>query len=244
MKIILRLEKVSKSFKENEVVSNISFNLKYNQILGMLGPNGCGKTTTIGMILGLIEPTNGNIFLDNIKINNSRKNNILNAMNFASPYVDLPKKLTVSQNLRIYARLYNVKNISERIEEISEYLQIGDLQKKVFGELSSGQKTRVSLAKSLINKPRLLLLDEPTASLDPYIGEYVRKFIENYKNNNKLSILLASHNMREVERLCDKIIIMDKGKIIDYGKTKELIKRHRKKNLEETFLDAVEKNEF
>jgi len=177
MKIILRLEKVSKSFKENEVVSNISFNLKYNQILGMLGPNGCGKTTTIGMILGLIEPTNGNIFLDNIKINNSRKNNILNAMNFASPYVDLPKKLTVSQNLRIYARLYNVKNISERIEEISEYLQIGDLQKKVFGELSSGQKTRVSLAKSLINKPRLLLLDEPTASLDPYIGEYVRKVL-------------------------------------------------------------------
>ena len=245
MNKILSLEKVSKVYNKTKVLSEISFKLERNKTLGMLGPNGCGKTTTLGIILGLIKPTSGKVYVDNIQIDASRNNKTLSLMNFASPYIDFPKKLTVLQNLKIYARLYDIKNINERIDEISEYLQLLNLYNKSFGELSSGQKTRVSLAKALINKPRLLLLDEPTASLDPYIGEYVRKFIKNYKDYNKLSILLASHNMKEVERLCDAVIIIDKGRVIDYGKTYNLKERYKEKSLEKIFLKALcKKNEF
>ncbi len=244
MSIILSLESISKKFNDTYVVSNISFKLKTNQTLGILGPNGCGKTTTMGMILGLIKPTLGKILIDSKELDSSRNIKILQAINFASPYIDLPKRLSVFQNLKIYAMLYSVKNISERIQEISQYLQLEKLYNKPVGELSSGQKTRVSLAKALINKPKILLLDEPTASLDPYIGEYVRNFIEIYKKKNNLSMLIASHNMLEVQRLCDEIIIMDKGKIIDSGKPLDLIKKYKKTNLEETFLKMLEKNEI
>ena len=244
MSIILSLESISKKFNDTYVVSNISFKLKTNQTLGILGPNGCGKTTTMGMILGLIKPTLGKILIDSKELDSSRNIKILQAINFASPYIDLPKRLSVFQNLKIYAMLYSVKNISERIQEISQYLQLEKLYNKPVGELSSGQKTRVSLAKALINKPKILLLDEPTASLDPYIGEYVRNFIEIYKKKNNLSMLIASHNKLEVQRLCDEIIIMDKGKIIDSGKPLDLIKKYKKTNLEETFLKMLEKNEI
>ena len=181
MSIILSLESISKKFNDTYAVSNISFKLKTNQTLGILGPNGCGKTTTMGMILGLIKPTIGKIFIDSKELDSSRNIKILQAINFASPYIDLPKRLSVFQNLKIYAMLYGVKNVSKRVQEISQHLQLEKLYNKPVGELSSGQKTRVSLAKSLINKPKILLLDEPTASLDPYIGEYVRNFIEIYK---------------------------------------------------------------
>ena len=160
-------------------------------------------------------------------------------MNFASPYVELPKKLSVKQNLEIYGRLYGVKNLSLRVNELAEDLNLKDFLNKKTGELSSGQKNRVSLAKSLINKPEILLLDEPTASLDPDIGDYVRSYVQSYKSKNKITILLASHNMAEVERLCDSVIMMKKGKIIDQGTSKEIISRHGRANLEETFLKIV-----
>ena len=210
-----------------------------NKTVGLLGPNGCGKTTSIGMMLGLIKPTSGDIIIQNKNINTFERNELLSIMNFASPYVELPKKLSVKQNLEIYGRLYGVKNLSLRVNELAEDLNLKDFLNKKTGELSSGQKNRVSLAKSLINKPEILLLDEPTASLDPDIGDYVRSYVQTYKSKNKVTILLASHNMAEVERLCDSVIMMKKGKIIDQGTSKEIINRHGRANLEETFLKIV-----
>jgi len=210
--------------------------------LGLLGPNGCGKTTSIGMMLGLITPTSGEIFIDGIKLNSENRINLLSLMNFASPYVELPKKLTVKQNLEVYARLYGVNNKVERIEELVEDLNLSKFLDKNTGELSSGQKNRVSLAKSLINKPKLLFLDEPTASLDPDVGDFVREYLEKYKNKNELTMLLASHNMKEVERLCSKIIMMKQGKIVDEGTCKDLIDKHGRKNLEDTFLKIARSN--
>ena len=210
-----------------------------NKTIGLLGPNGCGKTTSIGMMLGLIKPTTGDIIIQNKNINTFERNKLLSIMNFASPYVELPKKLSVKQNLQIYGRLYGVNDLSLRIDELAEDLNLKDFINKKTGELSSGQKNRVSLAKSLINKPEILLLDEPTASLDPDIGDYVRSYVQTYKSKNKVTILLASHNMAEVERLCDSVIMMKKGKIIDQGTSKEIINRHGRSNLEETFLKIV-----
>ena len=201
-----------------------------------MGPNGCGKTTSIGMMLGLIEPSEGEIKIDNKNLQSFKRNQILSRINFASPYIELPKKLTVKQNLEVYGRLYGVKNLNDRILEISDDLNIKDFFQKKTGELSSGQKNRVSLAKSLINKPEILLLDEPTASLDPDIGDFIRSYIQEYRSKNQVTILLASHNMSEVERLCDSVIMMKKGKIIDRGTCNEIIKRHGRNNLEETFL--------
>ena len=232
----LKVKNLVKKFKTAIAVNNISFEIEKNMTLGMLGPNGCGKTTSIGMMLGLITPTSGEIFINEIKLEPKNRIKLLSLMNFASPYIELPKKLTVKQNLEIYARLYGVKNISKRIEEMSEDLNLKKFLNKLTGELSSGQKNRVSLAKSLINSPKLLFLDEPTASLDPDIGDFVRQYLENYKKNNELTILLASHNMKEVERLCDSIVMMKKGEIVDKGTCNELIQKHGRKNLEDTFL--------
>ena len=190
-------------------------------------------------MLGLIKPTTGDIIIQNKNINTFERNKLLSIMNFASPYVELPKKLSVKQNLQIYGRLYGVNDLSLRIDELAEDLNLKDFINKKTGELSSGQKNRVSLAKSLINKPEILLLDEPTASLDPDIGDYVRSYVQTYKSKNKVTILLASHNMAEVERLCDSVIMMKKGKIIDQGTSKEIINRHGRANLEETFLKIV-----
>ena len=241
----LEVKNLVKKFKTTIAVNNISLEIEKNSTLGLLGPNGCGKTTSIGMMLGLITPTSGEIFIDGIPLNSKNRIKLLSLMNFASPYIELPKKLTVIQNLEVYARLYGVKDKSDRIHELVEDLNLKKFLYKKTGELSSGQKNRVSLAKSLINKPKLLFLDEPTASLDPDVGDFVREYLEQYKNKTELTILLASHNMKEVERLCNKIVMMKQGKIVDEGTCEELINKHGRVNLEDTFLKiARDKNEL
>ena len=240
--MFIQIKNLTKIYNKYLAVNKINFQIEKNKTVGLLGPNGCGKTTTIGMILGLVSPTTGEILIDNKNINLLERDEILKRFNFASPYVELPKKLTVKQNLEIYGRLYGIKDLNNRINEIAEDLDIKSFFKRKTGELSSGQKNRVSLAKSLINKPEILLLDEPTASLDPDIGDFIRSYIQEYKSKNKITILLASHNMNEVERLCDSIIMMRKGKIIDRGTCKDLINKHGRNNLEETFLKLVRNN--
>mgnify|MGYP001498241471 CR=1 FL=1 len=232
----IEVKNLTKKFKSITAVNNISFKIEKNNTLGLLGPNGCGKTTSIGMMLGLITPTSGEILIDGIKLDSKSRIKLLSLMNFASPYIELPKKLTVKQNLEVYARMYGILNKDKRIKELIEDLNLRQFLDKKTGELSSGQKNRVSLAKSLINKPKLLFLDEPTASLDPDVGDFVRQYLEKYKKENELTMLLASHNMKEVERLCDKIIMMKQGSIVDEGTCEELIKKHGRKNLEDTFL--------
>jgi len=241
----INVKNLSKKFNNFLAVNNINFTLEKNKTLGLLGPNGCGKTTSIGMMLGLISPTSGEVLIDNQNVNKVNRSDLLSRMNFASPYIELPKKLTVKENLEVYGRLYGIKDLKHRISEISEDLNLNNFLNKKTGELSSGQKNRVSLAKSLINKPELLFLDEPTASLDPDIGDFVRSYIETYKVKNKITILLASHNMKEVERLCDTIIMMKEGQIVDRGTCEDLISRHGRDNLEDTFLKiARSKNEM
>ena len=231
----LQIINLSKSYDTKEAVKNISFKLSQNKIVGILGPNGCGKTTTIGMILGLLKPTSGKILINGIEIESHRVD-LLNKLNFISPYIELPKKLTVKQNLEVYGRLYDVNKLKIKIDYLCEKLRLYEFINKITGELSSGQKNRVSLAKSIINDPEVLLLDEPTASLDPETGDFVRSFLEEYQRENKTSILLASHNMSEVERLCSSVLMMNKGTIIDQGTPGELINKHGRKNMEEVFL--------
>ena len=226
---------LSKIYDKKKAVKDISFKVNKNEIIGILGPNGCGKTTTIGMILGLLKPTSGKVLINGIEIEKKRVE-LLNNLNFISPYIELPKKLTVKQNLIVYGKLYDVKNLTSKIEYLSEKLRLEEIINKITGELSSGQKNRVSLAKSIINDPLILLLDEPTASLDPETGDFVRSFLEDYQKERGTSILLASHNMSEVERLCSSVLMMNNGSIIDQGSTEELINKHGRKNMEEVFL--------
>ena len=226
---------LSKVYNNKKAVKDISFKINKDEIIGILGPNGCGKTTTIGMILGLLKPTKGKVLINGFDIEKKRVE-LLNNLNFISPYIELPKKLTVKQNLEVYGRLYDIKNLSSKIEYLTEELRLNEIIYKITGELSSGQKNRVSLAKSIINEPTVLLLDEPTASLDPETGDFVRSFLENYQKGIKASILLASHNMTEVERLCSSVLMMKNGVIIDQDSPKDLIKKHGRKNLEEVFL--------
>ena len=235
MTIPLEIIDLSKSYDLKEAVRNISFEVNENEIIGILGPNGCGKTTTIGMILGLLKPSKGKVLINGIEIEKQRVD-LLNELNFISPYIELPKKLTVKQNLEVYGRLYDVKELENKIDYLSEKLRLNEFINKITGELSSGQKNRVSLAKSIINDPSVLLLDEPTASLDPETGDFVRSFLEEYQKEKKTSILLASHNMAEVERLCSSVLMMNKGSIIDQGTPEELIKKHGRRNMEEVFL--------
>ena len=229
---------LSKSYKNKKAVNNINFKINENEIVGLLGPNGCGKTTTIGMILGLLKPTSGQVLINGKNIENN-KISILHKMNFISPYIELPKKLTVKQNLIVYGKLYNIQNLNQRINFLSEKLRLGDLLDKITGELSSGQKNRVSLAKALINDPTVLLLDEPTAALDPETADFIRTFLEKYKEEKKISVLLASHNMDEVKRLCNSVMMMKDGNIVDSGTPENLIKKYGQKNLEEVFLEIV-----
>jgi len=238
----LKVQNLVKKFNSINAVNDISFEIEKNSTLGLLGPNGCGKTTSIGMMLGLITPTRGKIYINDICLETKNRIELLSLMNFASPYIELPKKLTVKQNLEVYARLYGVVEINKRVDEMIVDLNLKSFLHKKTGELSSGQKNRVSLAKSLINKPKLLFLDEPTASLDPDVGDFVREYIEKYKKNNELTILLASHNMKEVERLCNNIIMMKKGEIVDSGTCDQLIKKHGRQNLEDTFLKIARSN--
>jgi ABC-2 type transport system ATP-binding protein len=237
-KEIITINNLAKSFKNILAVKNISFKIYKGTIIGLLGPNGCGKSTTMGMMLGLIKPSAGTVIINgqNIEYNRTK---LLGKMNFISPYIELPKKLSVEENLKVYGRLYGVENLNDKISDLMEKLNLTEFRKRKTGELSSGQKNRVSLAKALINDPEILLLDEPTASLDPDVGDYVRSFIENYASTKGSTILLASHNMNEVERLCSEVMMMKNGEIIDRGKSNDLINKHGRKNLEEVFLKIV-----
>ena len=237
-KEIITINNLAKSFKNILAVKNISFKIYKGTIIGLLGPNGCGKSTTMGMMLGLIKPSAGTVIINgqNIEYNRTK---LLEKMNFISPYIELPKKLSVEENLKVYGRLYGVENLNDKISDLMEKLNLTEFRKRKTGELSSGQKNRVSLAKALVNDPEILLLDEPTVSLDPDVGDYVRSFIENYASTKGSTILLASHNMNEVERLCSEVMMMKNGEIIDRGKSNDLINKHGRKNLEEVFLKIV-----
>ena len=225
----LEVKNLTKIFNGKLAINQINFSLKENSILGVLGPNGSGKSTTIGILLGLIKQTSGEIYINDTYINKKNRFKFLNIMNFASPYTELPKILSVIENLSIYARLYNVKNIKDRLEEIYDYFELYDLLGKKTGELSSGQKTKVALAKALINKPQILLLDEPTASLDTVVAEYLKTFIYKYKKKNNISILLSSHNMQEAQTLCDNIMILKKGEVVELGQTNFVLDKYKKK---------------
>ena len=238
--LAIDIKNLKKSYNNIEAVKNINFKIYKGSIVGLLGPNGCGKTTTIGMMLGLIKPSSGSVLINgqNIENENSRTN-LLEKMNFISPYVELPKKLTIEENLKVYGKMYGVNNLQDKISDLMKELNLTEFKKRKTGELSSGQKNRVSLAKALINDPEILLLDEPTASLDPDVGDYIRGYIENFSSKKGTTILLASHNMNEVERLCNEVMMMKNGIIIDKGTSKDLINKHGRKNLEETFLKIV-----
>jgi ABC-2 type transport system ATP-binding protein len=241
MKNSIEVKNLSKAYNSKLAVKKISFKIKENEIIGLLGPNGCGKTTTIAMILGLLKPSSGSVLINELDIEKNRIF-LLHIMNFISPYIELPKKLTVKQNLIVYGKLYSVKNLDDKIHHLSDELRLNDILFKVTGELSSGQKNRASLAKALINDPKILLLDEPTASLDPETGDFIRTFLENYKKEKKISVLLASHNMDEVKRLCSSVLMMKDGSIVDSGCPDDLIIKHGRKNLEEVFLKITRDN--
>ena len=236
----IEIKNLNKNYNNILAVKNINFKINKGSIVGLLGPNGCGKTTTIGMMLGLIKPTSGTVFINDQNIENeNNRTKILEKVNFISPYVELPKKLTVEENLKVYGKMYGVNNLQDKISDLMKQLNLLEFKKRKTGELSSGQKNRVSLAKALINDPEILLLDEPTASLDPDVGDYIRTYIESFASQKGTTILLASHNMNEVERLCNEVLMMKSGKIIDKGTCDSLINKHGRKNLEETFLKIV-----
>jgi len=236
----IEIKNLNKQFNNILAVKNINLKINKGSIVGLLGPNGCGKTTTIGMILGLIKPTSGTVFINDQNIENeNNRTKILEKVNFISPYVELPKKLTVKENLIVYGKMYGVNDLKDKILDLMKNLNLLEFEKRKTGELSSGQKNRVSLAKALINDPEILLLDEPTASLDPDVGDYIRTYIEDFASKKGTTILLASHNMNEVERLCSEVMMMKSGQIIDKGTCESLINKHGRKNLEETFLKIV-----
>ncbi|UGX99764.1 ABC transporter ATP-binding protein [Bradyrhizobium quebecense] len=227
-----------KVYKTTRAVDDISFRIARGSITGLLGGNGAGKTTTIAMIMGLVLPTSGSVTVLGAKIPDQRYD-VLGRMNFESPYVDMPMRLTVRQNLTIFGRLYAVKHLRERIEQLAADLDLKEFLDRSNGKLSAGQKTRVALAKALINEPDLLLLDEPTASLDPDTADWVRQHLETYRKTHNATILLASHNMLEVERLCDRVIIMKRGKIEDDDSPEGIMARYNRDTLEEVFLDVA-----
>jgi ABC-2 type transport system ATP-binding protein len=229
---------LNKTYKAVTAVDAISFAISQGSITGLLGGNGAGKTTTIGMLLGLILPSSGTIRILGHDMLTDR-HRVLHRMNFESPYVSLPHRLTVRQNLKVFARLYGVPDAPARIAALAEELDLGAFLDREAGKISAGQKTRVALAKALINAPELLLLDEPTASLDPDTGDWIRTRLETYAKQRGATILLASHNMPEVERLCDDVIMMKAGKIVDRGAPEALIDKYGRTTLEDVFLDVA-----
>ena len=227
-----------KLYKTTRAVDDISFRIARGSITGLLGGNGAGKTTTIAMIMGLVLPTSGRIRVLGRSMPDQSAD-VLGRMNFESPYVDMPMRLTVRQNLTVFGRLYAVENLPARIEKLAADLDLGDFLDRPNGKLSAGQKTRVALAKALINQPELLLLDEPTASLDPDTADWIRQHLETYRKTHDATILLASHNMLEVERLCDRVIIMKRGRIEDDDSPDNIMARYNRATLEEVFLDVA-----
>jgi ABC-2 type transport system ATP-binding protein len=234
----IAVDRVTKLYGGTRAVDGISFNLAAGSVTALLGGNGAGKTTTIAMIMGLVTPTSGRVSVLGADMPRQRYD-VLHRMNFESPYVDLPTRLTVRQNLSVFARLYGVADVKKRVAELAADLDLVGFLDTWTGRLSSGQKTRVSLAKSLLNRPDVLLLDEPTASLDPDTADWVRGHLENYRRQNGATILLASHNMNEVERLCERVIIMKKGRIEDDNSPERLLARYGRETLEEVFLDVA-----
>jgi ABC-2 type transport system ATP-binding protein len=234
----IAVDRLVKRYKTATAVDGISFMLPRGSVTGLLGGNGAGKTTTITMIMGLVTPTSGSVRVLGAMMPDERYR-VLQRMNFESPYVDLPMRLTVRQNLSVFADLYAVERPGERIDELARELDLIDLLDRPSGKLSAGQKTRVSLAKALLNRPEVLLLDEPTASLDPDTADWVRGRLEAFRRTHNAAILLASHNMNEVERLCDRVIIMKRGKIEDDDTPEKLLARYGRQNLEEVFLDVA-----
>ena len=234
-KTSIRTKNLSKSYDKKTVVNNVSVSLPNSGIFGVLGKNGAGKTTFLAMLMGLITPSDGEIFIfdKSLKLH---KYEILKNINFQSPYVDLPKKITVMQNLIFYARLYDVKNTKRKILQLSEDLFIRDLLDNIYGTLSSGQKTRVNLCKALLNDPKLLLLDEPTASLDVSTSEFIRKYIISFQKKNNSTILITTHDLEEIEKLCSHIILLEKGKIKFDGKKNKLFKQNKSYSLKDIFM--------
>ena len=234
----IRVSSLTKRYGDVLAVDTIDFTAQAGATIGLLGGNGAGKTTTIAMLLGLLVPTAGAITVLGHDMARDRFA-ALARMNFSSPYVALPQRLSVAENLRVYGHLYNVRGIEQRIAELAEELDLGALLDRPAGQLSAGQKTRVALAKALINRPELLLLDEPTASLDPDTGDWVRTWLERYRAESGCTILLASHNMAEVERLCGHVLMLKRGRIVDRGSPAELLARYGREDMEEVFLDIA-----
>jgi ABC-2 type transport system ATP-binding protein len=234
----IEVEHLVKLYKTTRAVDDVSFRIARGSVTGLLGGNGAGKTTTIAMIMGLVLPTSGRIQVLGCSMPDQSAD-VLGRMNFESPYVDMPMRLTVRQNLSIFGRLYAVENLRERIDKLAADLDLGDFLDRANGKLSAGQKTRVALAKALINQPELLLLDEPTASLDPDTADWIRRHLETYRKTRGATILLASHNMLEVERLCDRVIIMKRGRIEDDDSPDNIMARYNRATLEEVFLDVA-----
>ena len=236
--IAVQAEELTKHYGESIAVDGISFTIEAGSITGLLGGNGAGKTTTIGMMMGLVSPTSGRVMLFGADMaRDSYK--VLHRINFESPYVDLPHRLTVRQNLTVFGMLYGIAQVGERIARLADDLDLLEFIDRPAGKLSAGQKTRVALAKALINEPDLLVLDEPTASLDPDTADWIRGHLERYRTRRQATILLASHNMAEVERLCDRVIMMKRGKIVDDDSPAKLLSRYGRQNLEEVFLDVA-----
>jgi ABC-2 type transport system ATP-binding protein len=235
---VIQVEELVKRYGATVAVDGIGFAVERGVTAALLGGNGAGKTTTLAILLGLLLPTSGRVKVFGRDVLRHRYR-VLPLMNFSSPYVDLPHRLTVRQNLTIYARLYGLKHHAERIALLARDLQIEALLDRPAGKLSAGQRTRVALAKALLNEPELLLLDEPTASLDPDTGDWVRGYLEDYRGHTGATILLASHNMAEVERLCSHVMMMKEGRIVDRGSPEALIERYGRTNLEEVFLQIA-----
>jgi ABC-2 type transport system ATP-binding protein len=237
-KTAIAVEHLTKRYKTTLAVDDISFQVECGSVTALLGGNGAGKTTTIAMIMGLILPTSGQVCVLGHPMP-AASAQVLHRMNFESPYVDMPMRLTVRQNLHVFGRLYGVTDVPARIAELAAALDLADLLDRRTGSLSAGQKTRVSLAKALINEPELLLLDEPTASLDPDTADWIRARLDSYRRARGATILLASHNMLEVERLCDRVIIMKQGRIADDDAPARILARYQRATLEEVFLDVA-----
>jgi ABC-2 type transport system ATP-binding protein len=234
----IEVQRLTKIYKATRAVDGIDFALAPGSITGLLGGNGAGKTTTIAMIMGLVTPTSGSVRVLGAEMPRQRYR-VLHRMNFESPYVDMPMRLTVRQNLKVFGMIYAVPDLAERIKEIAAQFDLVDLLDRPSGKLSAGQKTRVSLAKALLNRPDILLLDEPTASLDPDTADWVRGRLEDYRREHGATVLLASHNMVEVERLCERVIIMKRGRIEDDAPPAVLLDRYGRQTLEEVFLDVA-----
>jgi ABC-2 type transport system ATP-binding protein len=235
---VIKVDRLTKRFDDTAAVDAISFAVSAGTVAGLLGGNGAGKTTTISMLLGLLLPTSGTIEVLGVDMLRHR-HRVLPRMNFSSPYVDLPHRLTVAENLTVYGHLYGLSRVRNRVAEIAEALDIAQFLKRPVGSLSAGQKTRVALAKALLNKPDVLLLDEPTASLDPDTADWVRTYLETYRRETNATILLASHNMLEVERLCGLVLMMRKGSIVDRGTPADLLERYGRDTMEDVFLDIA-----